>query len=204
MFTKIGNVVTRIRKTLWFKIFLGVMIVGVLYAGFVYSLIFSAYRDVPPPDCKVLIVLGARVYGKENPHPSPILMERLDAAYEYLVENEETVVIVTGGRGANEWAAEGDVMAEYLIAKGIDESRIIIENKSTSTIENIAFASELYDISEAVIVTNDFHLYRAMRTARQNGVDTVYGLAAVSRTYKTFESYLREVLALGYHLLFTN
>ena len=204
MFSKKGSLFAKIRKKLWFKVLCAIMVIGMLYTGYVYSLIYSTYREVPPPNQKVMIILGARVYGKDNPHASPILLERLDAAYDYLVKNEETIAIVTGGQGANEWAAEGDVMAEYLIAKGIDESRIIVENKSTSTIENIAFAAELYDISEAIIVTNDFHLYRAMRTAKQNGVDTVYGLAAVSKTYKTFDNYIREILALGYHLIFTH
>ena len=195
---------SKIRNTWWFKIAGILVAMGTVYALIMYGLIVSSYREVPPKNVEVVIVLGAQVKGNKPAYPSPTLQERLDAAYYYLLENPETIVIVTGGQGADEAEPEGDVMARYLMNKGIDESRIIIENKSTSTIENIEFAKELYDIKEAVIVTSDYHLYRAKRTAKQHGIEVVYGLAAPSATRNTFALYLREVLALGYHLIFTH
>ena len=183
---------------------LSIICIGSIYALFVYILIVSAYREVPPENIGVIIVLGAQVKGEEIGYPTKTLEERLDAAYEYLVDNEETIVVVAGGKGDNEPEAEGIVMARYLIDKGIAEDRVIIEDTSTSTIENIANAGKLTDISEAIIVTSDYHVYRAMRTAKQNGVTTVYGLAAPSGNMSTFLSYVREILALGYHLIFTH
>ncbi|WZU00253.1 YdcF family protein [Erysipelothrix sp. D19-032] len=118
--------------------------------------------------------------------------------------NPQTVVIVTGGQGPDETEPEGVVMGRYLESQGIDPNRIIVESTSTTTVENIQNASSLHDISTTIVVSNDFHIYRAKRTATQNGVSTVYGLAAPSKTKATFVSSLREVVALGYHFIFTH
>lgn len=188
------------RKTI-LQWLVGIIGVGVVYALLVFGLILSTYREVPPQGIDTMIVLGAKAWGNE---PSPILKERLDAAVPYLQTNPQTVVIVTGGQGPDEIEPEGVVMGRYLESKGIDANRIIVESTSTTTVENIQNAAKLHDISTAIVVSNDFHIYRAKRTATQNGVNTVYGLAAPSKTKATFVSYLREVVALGYHLIFTH
>ena len=187
------------RKTI-LQWLVGIIGVGVVYALLVFGLILSTYREVPPQGIDTMIVLGAKAWGNE---PSPILKERLDAAVPYLQTNPQTVVIVTGGQGPDEIEPEGIVMGRYLESKGIDANRIIVESTSTTTVENIQNAAKLHDISTAIVVSNDFHIYRAKRTATQNGVNTVYGLAAPSKTKATLVSYLREVVALGYHLIFT-
>lgn len=81
-----------------------------------------------------IIVLGAQV--KES-GPSVVLRYRLDRAVSYLKENDNTLVIVSGGKGINEPATEASVMKEYLINEGINEERIIIEDKSNTTKENL-------------------------------------------------------------------
>lgn len=201
-FARISTFIFRHRPI--FIIIAVLIIIGLIYAGYVLSLILSARKDKAPDHIGHLIVLGAQVWGEKPAYPSTQLQERLDTAYDYLIENPDTQVIVTGGQGSNEQEAEGDVMARYLTEKGIDENRITIESRSTSTIENIRFSLELQDIDTAVIVTNDYHLYRAKRTARQNGIETVYGLAAPSRSSSTVKSILREILAVGYYLIFSH
>lgn len=189
------------KKTLY--VFLLILAIPCIYAGYVTTLIFSSYREVPPAHQEVLIILGAKVNGEAPAQPSKALQERLDTAYLYLTENEETIVIVTGGQGKDESEPEGVVMARYLENKGIDSARIIIEQRSTSTLENISMAMDLYDFDTVIIVSNDYHIYRAKLMAYSLGLKEVYGLAAPSTTAVTFTSYLREILALGYHLLFT-
>ena len=188
------------KKTI-FNILIGIVVTGMVYGLVVFGLIRSTYQEVPPKDVDTMIVLGAKVWGKE---PSPMLKERLDTAVSYLKENPSTVVVVTGGQGPDEEEAEGIVMGRYLEEQGIDANRILVEKTSTTTVENIKNAGEMRDITTAIVVSNDFHIYRAKRTAKQNGVTTVYGLAAPSKTSDTFKSYVREVIALGYHIIFTH
>lgn len=188
----------------WLISFAIIILLACLYAIITLGLILSSRKDQSPKDIDYLIVLGAQVWGKEPAYPSPQLQERLDTAFTYLSENPSTMVIVTGGQGSDEAEPEADVMARYLIALGIDKEQILIENQSTSTIENFVFTLEMVETDTAVVVTNDYHMYRAKRTAKQNGLTTVYGLSAPSRTGSTFKSYVREVFALGYHLIFSH
>ncbi|AMC92594.1 hypothetical protein AOC36_00865 [Erysipelothrix larvae] len=186
------------------RILIGFISLGIIYGLFIFGLILSTYREVPPKGVEVMIVLGARVKGENPAIPTRVLQERLDTAYQYLVDNPETVVIVTGGQGENESEPEGVVMGRTLVEKGIDPTRIYIEQTSTSTIENIENALQIIKTDTAIIVSNDYHIYRAKRTARNAGIETVYGLAAPSTTIATFSSYLREIVALGYHLIFSH
>lgn len=146
-------------------------------------------------DLDYIIVLGAQVY--EN-GPSPILKFRLDAAIEYLNENPDTRCIVTGGKGYNEPRPEGQVMAEYLMENHIDQNRILIEDKATNTIENIQYSIELMktDYKNVGIVTNDFHVFRAVKLAKAQGLKHVYGIAGDSHPIYLPNNILRECLAI--------
>lgn len=166
----------------------------------VAGLIYSGTQKTPQKNADTMIILGAQVRG--NPAvPSAILKERLDAAVPYLLENPETKVIVTGGQGPDETDTEANVMADYLIQQNIDPKRIIKENQSTRTEENIRNAKKLTELGKTVIVTSDFHMYRGLMLARRENVEAT-GLPAVSKSSATFKSYAREMLALPYGLLF--
>lgn len=163
------------------------------------GLIYSGTQQTPQKNADTMIILGAQVRG--NPAvPSAILKERLDVAIPYLLENPQTKVVVTGGQGSDETDTEANVMARYLIEKGIDAQRIIKESQSSRTEENIANAKKLTDLGKTVIVTSDFHMYRGLMLARRENVDAS-GLPAVSKSSATFKSYAREMLALPYGLL---
>lgn len=121
------------------------------------------------------IVLGAKV----NPGavPSKSLKNRLDAAAEYTKQYPHVQLIVSGGQGDDEDEAEAVVMRDYLIEQGIEEHRLIVEKKSTSTYENIKFSSQFIPLNQEKItlITNDFHLARAQMIAKHFGfnVDVV-------------------------------
>lgn len=114
-----------------------------------------------------MIVLGAKV--KPGGVPSLSLKNRLDVAAQYLTQYKHVTVIVSGGQGHDEDRTEASVMRDYLIQKGIEDYRIIEEDASTSTYENIKFSKQLLpDKTEAItIVSNDFHLRRATFLAAQ-------------------------------------
>ena len=135
---------------------------------FSVNMTISIERQLDVPEA--VIVLGCQVRGEE---PSVMLAKRLDAAIEVLSEYPDAVCVVSGGQGSGEDISEAEAMRRYLVGRGISEARVISEDKSTSTRENIAFSAEIlkeYDISRAVIVTSDFHQYRAGLYAKRNGL----------------------------------
>ena len=124
-----------------------------------------------------IIVLGARV--NKNGVPSKPLYWRIDAAEEYLRANPNTKAILSGGKGTDEPMSEADCMYKSLIARGIDKSRLIIEDKSTSTGENICYSLALIG-SDATfgVVTNNFHVFRAVKIAEKQSGKEVNGIAS--------------------------
>ncbi|MCB6202713.1 YdcF family protein [Extibacter muris] len=124
-----------------------------------------------------LIVLGAQVKGTKI---TDSLRRRLRRSAAYLSENPETMVIVSGGQGPGEAISEAEAMAAYLIGCGIRRSRILLEDQSKSTEENLTFSARyLPDKNVKVgIVSNNFHMYRACLYARKIGYKDVCRIPA--------------------------
>lgn len=146
----------------------------------------------------LLIVLGCQVNGTE---PSRMLRQRLDAAVELLNAHPETTCIVTGGKGDGENLSEAACMYNYLVAAGIDPSRLSMEDRATSTIENLRYTLEILQSQGGVperitILSSEFHLYRAGQMAADLGMEV--SLAPASTEYPLLlASYsLREILAV--------
>jgi len=145
----------------------------------------------------VVIVLGAGVRGESVTRP---LARRLDTAFYYWQRNPDAYVIVTGGLGNRATITEAEAMARYLVRRGMPRERILLEELSTSTYENLKFAKEILDAHfpggfSAVLVTNDFHVFRAVHTARSVGLD-VNRRGAYTDWYSWPVNYLREMLAV--------
>lgn len=135
----------------------------------------------------LLMILGAGVNGKT---PSLTLKGRLDKGIEYLKKyDDNTYVVVSGGQGRGEDISEALCMKEYLVQNGVLESKIIMEDKSTSTGENFRFSKEVIknelglDVESARIkvITNDFHSFRSNMIGRRNGYENLNFYS--SRTY---------------------
>lgn len=141
------------------------------------------------------IILGAKV--KANGVPSLSLQYRLDTALDYLQQYPHVQVIVSGGQGVDEPMSEAELMYTYLVEAGIDEERLIRENTSTSTYENLLFSKKLLPkgTNAVTIISSDFHLARAQYLAGkiELEVDVV-----AAKTPKVVEGKLRfrERLAL--------
>ena len=155
----------------------------------------------PPKDNATVVVLGCQVRGDT---PSLLLYKRIETAFEYLKANPNAKCIASGGKGSDENISEAECIKEYLVDMGIDENRILIENKSVNTNENISFSAEIIKKNglneNMAIVTDGFHEMRATLIAKRLG----YECGAVSS--KTPMRYVsafttREVIALTATLL---
>ncbi|MFC4798565.1 YdcF family protein [Neobacillus sp. GCM10023253] len=175
---------------------------GIIYAAFLQYKISLNYGVVPAKNADYLIVLGARVKGTE---PSLTLASRIDAAALYLKKNPSTIAIASGGQGPGEDISEAECIKRELQKLGIKESRIVLEGKSTDTYENIRFSKKLIPISakDGVVVTNDFHLYRALSLAADANLK-VQGLPAETPLISVPKSYIREYLAITKYYLVTS
>lgn len=145
-----------------------------------------------------MIILGAGLIGDYVP---PTLQYRLNKGVEYLNKNPDLKVIVTGGQGPGETVTEAYAMEKYLINKGVDASRIIKEDKATSTFENFKFSKEILDeISDkedysVIIVTNGFHMFRSKMIAERVGF-TAYRLPTKTNLNVLVNCYVREYFAV--------
>jgi len=162
------------------------------------ALILIAGRSTAIEKPDYVVVLGARLYGDI---PSPALLERLEVSKNYLLENKDITVVVTGGQGAGELISEGQAMKNYLIDNGIDDERIINEDKATTTFENLQFSlNKIRDINDnsslkVLIATNKFHIFRSKFLARRLGMEP-YGLPAKIPPSIIIQSYIREYFAV--------
>ena len=147
----------------------------------------------PKKNADYVIILGAQVRGTR---PSRSLLRRIQAAARYLEDNPKTKVIASGGQGPREDITEAQCIFETLVDMGIEPGRILLESASVSTWENIDFSVAMVGKEHRfVIVTNGFHLYRAMRTAKMLGVHRVSGLAAGEEPVLLVNYYVREFFA---------
>ena len=139
------------------------------------------------------IILGAGLDGAEV---SIRLKKRLDQGYNEL-NNLDVPIIVSGGQGPDELVTEGYAMAEYLINKGIQKKRLILEEKSTSTQENLLFSLKFIPDhkNNIVVVTSDYHMFRAKMLAKRMNWK-VQGSSAKSSREDLPKQFIREIFAV--------
>ncbi len=177
------------------NIITAVFIIGLVYVAFLTGLIIHADYTSPAEDSTV-IVLGCQVRGNT---PSLMLVNRLDAACDYLNAHPDAVCIVSGGKGEGEKLSEAQCMFNYLTEKGISADRIYKEDKSVNTKENIKFSKEIiekYNFStDTAIVTDIFHQYRASNIVKDNGLN--YGSVPAECVWFLIPTYyVRELVAI--------
>lgn len=180
--------------------------VAVLAAGLAVLLLFEGAAVAvgvsarPQEPCRTLIVLGAMVDGEI---PSRTLQYRLDTALVYLQAHPETRAVLSGGKGPGESISEAEAMRRYLVAGGIDEKRLLLEEQSTSTVENLRNSFSLLgpEGSQSVaVVSSAFHLLRAELIAWRLG-GHVSGLGAKTDVWLLPNYYLREFLGVAHDVV---
>lgn len=161
-------------------------LVLLLFTVWLLSLLvfFVTLARHPQPDATrapaAIIVLGSGLDGRE---PGPMLRLRLDAALVYAGQFPQAKLVVSGGQGWSEEISEAQAMQEYLQRHGVAPARILAEDRSTSTEENLGYSKRVLQAAgidvgrqNSLIVTSDFHTLRAEGLARRHG----YGAAAVA------------------------
>ena len=154
-----------------------VLIAGLALLALLEGLVISGMNATAPPGMDYLMVLGASVY---DDGPSPALIRRINAVMGCLNQHPDALIIATGGQGSGERITEAQCIRDELVKRGVDPARILMEDKSTNTWENMTFSKPLIARDDAAvgIVTNNYHVWRSMRLARQAGLTNVHGIAA--------------------------
>jgi len=181
-------------------------ICGVLSFAALEGAVFAHAGGDPPMETPAVIVLGAGLYGET---PSASLASRLHTAHAYLDAYPDTLALLSGGQGPGESIPEALAMARWLSQKGIEPDRLLLEDRSTSTRENLVNCLPLLKdrfgatLPEITLVTNDFHLYRAKLLAVDLGLSVRLLSAETPQIgLVPLSLYLREYFSLlKYYLL---
>lgn len=156
------------------------------------------------PNCDYIVVLGAQV---RNSGPSASLWERIDCAYEYLLSHPDTVAVVSGGQGDDEPMSEAQAMYDALTQKGIDGSRIWMEDKATSTWENLKFSTELIvdrtgqQPKSLGVVSSEYHLFRTNMQAKDRGLTLQSIPAKTTDPVRWLHYFVREIAGVWHYLI---
>ena len=146
------------------------------------------------PNLEYIIVLGAHVQGTRL---TLALLERTRRALQYLEENPETKAVLSGGKGEGEQISEAQAMCNYLVEHGIDRERLILEDRSTSTTENLKFSLEIIGLDHSVgVVTNNFHVFRGTAIGKKCGCKEIYPIPSRYRSWRLLIYIPREILAI--------
>ena len=147
-----------------------------------------------------IVILGAMVRGNT---PSLILEERLQAGLNCIKTYPEAKIILSGAKGPGESISEAEAMKIYLINNGVEASKLIKEENSTNTFENLKNSGKIIskinnktnNKTNIFIVTSDFHIFRSKLLAGRVGL-TAYGVPAKTKFYLQPTYYVREYLAV--------
>ncbi len=166
------------------------------------KMLIAAHKKADTDKPTTVIILGCRVKGTR---PTRMLRRRLDAGLKALNDNPQSICIASGGKGEDEKISEAQAMKAYLIEKGLDESRIYLEDQSCSTYQNLKLSKviiEKYNLPKQVcIATDGFHQYRASIMAKSLGINSAAISAPTEPRYEpTYR--VREWLALTYFFIF--
>ncbi|HCC03603.1 MAG TPA: SanA protein [Clostridiales bacterium] len=147
------------------------------------------YSNLSDVDC--IIILGAGIWGDK---PSPMLEDRLQEGIKLYQNNVSDKIIMSGDHGKKEYD-EVNIMKNYVVERGIPSENIFMDHAGFSTYESIYRAKEIFQAKKIVIVTQKYHLYRALYIANRLGIEA-YGVGSDPRQYVgATNREIREILA---------
>ena len=190
----------------WFRVMIGVALAaGIVSFIVTEGKIIHGMTSEPEKELDYLIVLGAQV---KKTVPSKALDLRLQKACEYLKKYPQTKAVLSGGQGSGEEITEAECMYRYLTAHGIPEERLLKEEHSTTTRENLLYSAGVMadgrkeESTDTVfgkrigLVSNNFHIYRVLLLAEKAGYRKVYGVSAASDWRLQVHYMVREYFAV--------
>lgn len=191
------------RYSPWVKTILGLFLAGIIAFSTLLGMVLSGGHDRISGDPRIMVILGCQVkpWG-----PSVLLQDRLDRALEYLEDHPDVTVVVSGGQGPDEPTTEAQAMYDYLVANGVQGERILKEEDSHNTWQNLNETFALLEqngygdqMGQILVVSNNFHLTRVRILFGRvwEGTHTLSTLAApTSHMPSRLKMYVREPVAL--------
>lgn len=199
-----AKIISRVKKKSNYKRVIAILIaMAVLQFAAVEGLLLYNGRSDAETRTDFLIILGAGIKGETL---SLVLYNRLLAGLRYLEKYPDTQVVVSGGQGRGEAITEAEAMSRFLVSNGIDKSRILLEGRSTSTMENFSFSKSLIEqktgqpVSDVTFVTSSFHILRSKMLSERNGLE-VHAISCRTPMQVILQTYFREYFALFKSLL---
>lgn len=186
------------------RIFTVCLCIGLTIVAVTEGLIIHASFGSPEQNVDYVLVLGAKV---RPTGPSASLWDRIYAAADYLEAHPDTIAIVSGGQGDDEPWTEAGIMSAELIDLGIDPERIWVEDRATSTWENLQFSLALIEAETGQrpeklgVLSSEYHLFRASLFTKSCGVEFVGIPARTSRVSQMLNHFMREVAGVWHYIL---
>lgn len=204
-----GMLAKKITLKAWMKkMMIYILLPIVVIFLIVEMIIVSGFFEKPKSEPEYIVVLGTTVY---EHGPCYLLRQRLKEAAKWANEYEDAVIVVTGGQGKTEPFTEGSEMKRYLIEElGISADRIVVEEASMNTYENMIFSGEIldkefedfsYEDSSILVVTNNFHMFRALQIAKKAGFENVCGAPSGTYIYLFPHYMVREFFSIAKNLV---
>lgn len=183
-------------------LFIIILLLLISYAVIILSLIICYALKKPAESCGVLVVLGCQVRGNR---PSKSLKRRLDSACDFLEKHTNVYCIVSGGKGNDELISEAECMYRYLLQKGIPSHRIIKEDNSTNTCENLVYSFNIINslglTGDVAIATDFYHHLRANIIAKKHHFKITGAVSSIPPLKVLIFNTSRELVAVSYELL---
>ena len=186
------------------RVFTTILCIGLIVVGITEFFIIRESLGKPQESCDYVVVLGAKV---RESGPSASLWDRIYGARDYLEDHPDVIAVVSGGQGPDEPMTEAQAMYDQLVALGIDKNRLWLEDKATSTWENLTFSLDLIEEKTGSrpeklgIVSSEYHLFRASLFARNCGVESVGIPARTSIFTQRINHFMREVAGVWHYLI---
>ena len=181
-----------------------ILCIGLIVVGVTEFFILRSSLGQPKETCDYVVVLGAKV---RESGPSVSLWDRIHGARDYLETHPDVIAVLSGGQGPDEPMTEAQAMYEKLVELGIDRDRLWMEDKATSTWENLNFSLDLIEEKTGTrpekigIVSSEYHLFRASLFADACNVQSVGIPAKTSIISQRINHFMREVAGVWHYLI---
>ena len=204
LFYGVNEVAYRIYDTLYFMLSYTASFMECLFL-FIMLTAFMSTRYKPPYNKDYIMILGCGI--RKDGGLTPLLRGRADAALnfeaaQYEQTGKHAKFIPSGGQGSDEIISESEAIKRYLLEKGVPEERILKEDKSVNTFQNILFSKQVIENDagsaenvKAAFATTNYHIFRGYVLSQKHNLDA-QGISAKTKWYFYPNAFLREFVGL--------